>query len=198
MPDNKPMTPEEFAKRLAADKYISLTYEQRIAMKLSEWAESIRREAKREMLEEIINAMVYFFDTHEGTILKSGPICETLIGRFRAIPIDTPPAAEGVRSLTDDERKYLGKFYNKLYRPAVDRAPESFMQELAEHKIQPDEITESDIRKAAPEADYGHKAMMEASERVNQSTCSRCDGKGLAVFETLCPDCHGTGKQESK
>lgn len=86
MPDNKPMTPEEFAKRLAADKYISLTYEQRIAMKLSEWAESIRREAKRE-------AAIYCYDAAKGPYVDWNKII-AYIQSLSSAPIDTPPAAD--------------------------------------------------------------------------------------------------------
>lgn len=86
MPDNKPMTPEEFAKRLAADKYTSLTYEQRIAMKLSEWAESIRREAKRE-------AAIYCYDAAKGPYVDWNKII-AYIQSLSSAPIDTPPAAD--------------------------------------------------------------------------------------------------------
>lgn len=99
MPDNKPMTPEEFAKRLAADKYISLTYEQRIAMKLSEWAESIRREAKRPLIDALISIEEYW----NGSVNKSAMSdaihemrerATEALREFREVPIDTPPAAD--------------------------------------------------------------------------------------------------------
>lgn len=122
----KPMTPEEFARRLKSSegRYFEYMIEAR--------DELIRREAKREIIEAVCNEIDRLATRTSAT--GWGDIKPAI----RAIPIDTPPAAD--------------------------------------------------------RADYGHKAMMEASERVNQATCSRCEGSGLVVFDTLCPDCHGTGK----
>lgn len=167
MPDNKPMTPEEFAKEIVhEDDFLWTNHEtgylefdeDKLAKWITAYTESIRREAKRPLIDALISIEEYW----NGSVNKSAMSdaihemrerATEALREFREVPIDTPPAA--------------------------DRAPESFMQELADHKIQPDEITESDIRKPAPEA-----------------VCPLCGGTGKRPFEWApCPDCHGTGKR---
>jgi hypothetical protein len=42
--------------------------------------------AERVRRDDALNVITYFFDTHKGEILKTGPVCETLCARLRALP----------------------------------------------------------------------------------------------------------------
>jgi hypothetical protein len=157
---NAPSPPEEFVERL---KNCESRYWQYM---IESHDESIRREAKwevRGLLDAAHSVIDWEVDYRNLNDLGKYPpkpfigLAINLAEVERTLSIDTPPAA--------------------------DRAPKSFMQELAGHKIQPDEITESDIRKPAPEA-------------VCKCTFTRLGQFGNTAhhLNTDCPK-HGTGKR---
>ena len=110
--------------------------------------ESIQREAKREEHISICWTCYYPQQRH---------LCKRYL-ELAGLPIDTPPAAESLPNASTPSWK-------------------PFIQEMAEHKITPDELAESDIRPAA--------------ERAGDAVCPTCKGY---PFKPPCPDCHGTGK----
>jgi len=123
-------------------------------------------EARREMRESIINAMAYFFDTHQGTILKSGPVMETLIGRFRALP------------LTADTQ---GKVEARCICPTVSNGPEYDLQYVDDCPKHGKQSKEVDTRQ--PEGATGFCAL-----------CQSCGGCTKMHIHCRSCDCQGTGK----
>lgn len=190
MPDNKPMTPEEFAehilKSLGFYVYLTGDVSGHLCSDITARDESIRREyaplvsAAKEFIRKV--------DEGEARSVRSYKQFSDVI---RALPIDTPPAAERMQAADYGRSKSNDKRLRALDKPEADP---SFN----------DSLRKSDWKNDERLKDIAHdpSLMPDAIEIKPEAVCPRCEGKKkIRVMYSLveeviaCPDCHGTGKR---
>jgi hypothetical protein len=197
VPDNKPMTPEEFADQIYSwiwDSPRDVTSQEHLKIII---------EARDEMRDEAIRREAKLASYNQGYLAGIDSVCRTeqveIDKLIRAAKREMREAClraakRGFNSKSDQTRKQ--GVYDRINALPIDTPPAAVKEEW---RCETCNSTYAEYVNGCPHCwEAGIRSKVSQNPAAAEAVCPRCDGSRTVYsleYDMICPDCHGTGKR---